>query len=58
MTALAFTSIANEREVRALANGGFAERAYNARKGYWGWLIYSANGVRERWLTDRQMARA
>jgi hypothetical protein len=58
MTTLAFTAYANEREVRALADGRLAERSYNARKGQWGWLIYSANLVRERWLSERQMARA
>lgn len=58
MTTLAFTTYASEREVRALAGGRLAERSYNARKAQWGWLIYSANLVVERWLSDRQMARA
>lgn len=58
MTTLAFTAYANERDVRALADGRLAERAYSARKGQWGWMIYSSAMIRERWLTDSQMARA
>jgi hypothetical protein len=58
MTALSFTAYANQVEAVRLADGRLAERSYNARKGKWGWLIYSRSMVREDWLTDRQMEAA
>jgi hypothetical protein len=58
MTALFFTATAHQAEVVRLADGRLAERAYNARKGKWGWTIFSLNMVREDWLTDRQMGAA
>ena len=58
MTALFFTAAAHEAEVVRLADGRLAERAYNARKGKWGWTVYGPSMAREGWYTDRQMEAA
>ena len=54
----AFSAETNLAEVVRLADGRLAERAYNARKGKWGWMVYSRDMVREAFLTDRQMESA
>ena len=54
MQALAFSAEANLSEVVRLADGRLAERVYNARKGKWGWMVYSTSGARESFYTDKQ----
>jgi hypothetical protein len=56
--ALAFSATALQAEVIRLRDGRLAERTYNARKGKWGWVVYSTSLVREAFLTDRQMEAA
>jgi hypothetical protein len=53
---LAFSTAGFNREVVRLSNGNLAERAYNARKGKWGWMLY-VNGARSAFLTDKQFAK-
>jgi hypothetical protein len=56
-SALAFTSSALEKEIVRLDDGKLAERTYCYRRRKFGWLVYSANLVAEKFYTDAQWAR-
>jgi hypothetical protein len=57
MTAFAFTADALLPEVVQLKDGSLAVRQWHSRKRVWGWMVLSTNGARERFLTDKQLAR-
>jgi hypothetical protein len=56
-SALAFTAYANEKEVVRLQDGRLAERTFCHRRRKFGWLVYSASLVAEKFYTDAQWAR-
>ena len=55
--AFAFSASHNLPEVVQLKDGSLAVRQWNSRKRVWGWLVHGKDGARERFLTDKQLAK-